>query len=86
MSDLAEDLATLREALFHATRSTSALDRSPVPGTPIGDAHVALDRVEAELSRLIDLVRGGNCIRDESGMSPCERLTQELGVVIEGRA
>ena len=39
----------LREGLFHATRSRSPLDRAPVPGTPIGDAHLALDDVEALL-------------------------------------
>lgn len=36
------------------------------------------ERLTAELSRLSDLVSGGNCIRGENGESPCETLAAEL--------
>ena len=51
----------LREALYHATRTTSALERAPVPGTPIGDAHLALDAVDAlyqAAAKVLDLDYG----------------------------
>src|SRR5688572_20895851 len=36
-------------------------------------AYREVERWEQERAEIRDLIRGGNCIRDESGMSPCER-------------
>jgi hypothetical protein len=38
----------------------------------------ALDALEARANELEDLVRGGHCIRGDSGKSPCEELEQQL--------
>lgn len=48
-------------------------------GGDIWDKRIALlEAAAAELSRLSDLVSGGNCIRGENGESQCETLAAEL--------